>query len=163
MLPWDIPDGPWQEIAANYCQHKGKVYLLICDLFSKYPFLFKVTSKSALLCPKTLSTSQDVGTSLEDLLLDLWSTPIGPKILSPREILHNRMIQHPGRSSTPVNMEEVWNHLITKKKTQKQYFDKAHNVKSMSQLDPSQEVLFLSWADQCFYIPGTIINKASTP
>ena len=27
--------------------HKGKEYLLICDLFSKYPFLSKITSKSA--------------------------------------------------------------------------------------------------------------------
>ena len=38
MLPRDIPDGPWQEIAADYFTHKGKEYLLICDLFSKYPF-----------------------------------------------------------------------------------------------------------------------------
>ena len=47
-LPQDIPNGPWQEIAVNYFNHKDKDYLLICDLFSKFPFLYKVMSKSAL-------------------------------------------------------------------------------------------------------------------
>ena len=47
MLPRDIPNGPWQEIAANYLIHKCKGYLLVCDLFGKYPFLFEVSSKSA--------------------------------------------------------------------------------------------------------------------
>ena len=47
MLPRDIPDGPWQEITADYLTHKGREYLLICDLFSKYPFLYKVSTKSA--------------------------------------------------------------------------------------------------------------------
>ena len=46
MLPRGIPDGLWQEIAADYFQHKGREYLLICDLFIKYPFLSKVSSKS---------------------------------------------------------------------------------------------------------------------
>ena len=37
MFPRDIPDGPWQEITADYLAHKGRVYLLVCNLFSKYP------------------------------------------------------------------------------------------------------------------------------
>ena len=44
---WDVPDGPWQEITVDYLTHQGKEYLLICDFFSKYPFLYKVTTKSA--------------------------------------------------------------------------------------------------------------------
>ena len=47
MLPRDIPNGLWQEIAVGYLLHKGREYLLICNLFSKYPFPFKVSSKSA--------------------------------------------------------------------------------------------------------------------
>ena len=47
MLPRDVLDGSWQEITADYFTHKGKEYLLICDLFSKYPFLYKVSTKSA--------------------------------------------------------------------------------------------------------------------
>ena len=47
MLPRDIPDGPWQEITADCLTHKGGEYLLICSLFSKYPFLYKVSTKSA--------------------------------------------------------------------------------------------------------------------
>ena len=46
MLPRDIPNGPWQEIAADYLTHKDKEYLLVCNLFSKYPFLYKVSTKS---------------------------------------------------------------------------------------------------------------------
>ena len=47
MLPRDILDGPWQEIATDYLTHKGREYLLVCNLFSKYPFLYKVSTKSA--------------------------------------------------------------------------------------------------------------------
>ena len=31
MLPHDIPDGPWQELAPNYFTHSNKDYLLIAD------------------------------------------------------------------------------------------------------------------------------------
>ena len=64
----------------------------------------------------------------------------------PREI-HNRIIQHPGKPSTPVNIEDICNHLLAKKRSQKQYFDRAQNTKLMTQLDPGQEVWFLSPVD----------------
>ena len=47
MLPRDIPDGPWKEITVDYLTYQGKEYLVICDLFSKYPFLLKVSTKTA--------------------------------------------------------------------------------------------------------------------
>ena len=47
MLPKDIPNGPWQDITADYMTHKSHEYLIICDAFSKYPFMYKVSSKSA--------------------------------------------------------------------------------------------------------------------
>ena len=46
MLPRDVPDSPYQEIAVDYLTHQGKEYLLICYTFSKYPFLYKVSSKT---------------------------------------------------------------------------------------------------------------------
>ena len=46
MLPHNIPDSPWQELAADYFMHKNKDYLLIADTFSKYPFIYKVHSKT---------------------------------------------------------------------------------------------------------------------
>ena len=95
-------------------------------------------------------------------LLDLQSTPISPKRPSQREFLHNRTIQYPGRPSMPINMEAVCNHLILKKQMQKQYFGKSHNAKPPSQLNPSQEVLFLSPVDQTTYIPNTIVDRTST-
>ena len=155
MLPRDIPDSPWQDIAVDYMTFKGHEYLIICNTFSKYPFAYKVTAKSAQsLClhllelisqhgpPMSLSTDngppfasdelteflthhciahhtssphsprsngfieRQVRTiktalhtalpakkSLETVLLDLRSTPIGSNMPAPREILHNRTIQ----------------------------------------------------------------------
>ena len=46
MLPRDIPDGPWQELATDYFTHYSKDYLLITNPFSKYPFIYKVHSKT---------------------------------------------------------------------------------------------------------------------
>ena len=54
MLPRDIPNGLWQEITPDFFIHKGKEYLLVCDLFSKYPFLFMVSSKFGQSLPKHL-------------------------------------------------------------------------------------------------------------
>ena len=47
MFPWDISNGLWELIAADYFHHSGKDNLLIANLFSKYPFLFHISSKSA--------------------------------------------------------------------------------------------------------------------
>ena len=47
MLPQNIHDGPWQDITADYMTHNGQEYLIICDAFSKYPFAYKTTTKSA--------------------------------------------------------------------------------------------------------------------
>ena len=160
MLSRDIPHSPWQEIIADYLTHKGKEYFLICDLFSKYPFLSKVTSKLAhsvaapawthllIMVPlhvwwvlpipvvplhwpcqlvphfpqsyvfiehqvrtiKTApNTTQDAGKSLEELLLGLHSTPIGPNMPLPWEILHSRT------SSTLASLQPLltWNEPAT--------------------------------------------------
>ena len=49
MLPRDIPDGPWQDITADYMTFKSHECLIICDTFSKYPFAYKVMPKSLCL------------------------------------------------------------------------------------------------------------------
>ena len=221
MLPRDVPDGPWQEIMADYFTHKGKEHLLICNLFSNYPFLYKVFTKSAqTLCacllelisqygplsllfmdngqpfaseeltqflqchhiehptssphfPRSkgfiecqiqtlktaLSTSHDSHKPLEDVLLHLWSTPIGPYMSYPHEILHNRTFQHP---SKPVDMESVRNYLISHRQSQKTYFDKAHGTHDLIELGPRQEVLFRSPVED-EYIPRTIVKWAAVP
>ena len=37
MLPRDVPEAPWQDLAADFFNFKGKEYLLIADTFSIYP------------------------------------------------------------------------------------------------------------------------------
>ena len=217
MIPRGIPDDTWQEIATDYLTHKGIEYLLVCDLFSKYPFIYKVSTKSGQsLCvhlhelisqyrppsqlytdnvppftsdeliqflqyhyidhitssphfPRSngfidhqvhtiktaLSTSHNSSKTLEDLLLDLCSTPIRPNMPSPWEILHNRTLQCCSRPSAPVNMESVRNYLLSRKQSQKAQFNSAHAAHKLQELGPGQEVLLRSPSDD-EYIPGII-------
>ena len=54
MLPRDMPDSPWQELAADFFTHNHKEYLLIADTFSKYPFVYQISSKTAESITKKL-------------------------------------------------------------------------------------------------------------
>ena len=47
MLPRDVPDSLWQDLAADFFTYNYKEYLLIADTFSKYPFVYQTSSKSA--------------------------------------------------------------------------------------------------------------------
>ena len=225
MLLGDIPDRPWQELAADYFTHKGKDYLLIADTFSKYPFIYKVHSKttdsiihyfqdlfsqfgkpqcffsdngppfsseplsqfltlhaidhitSSPLFPRSnsfierqirtiktsLATAQASNTSIDHLLQTLHSTPTGSSLPSPCKILLNQTDPKPGHPSTPIDLEQVRDYLITKKSVQKHYYDKRHNTRPLPDLSPAQDVLFLSPVDQMSYIEGTIVSQANTP
>ena len=46
MLQRDILEGPLQDLAANFFKHDNTEYLIIADTSSKYPFIFKITSKT---------------------------------------------------------------------------------------------------------------------
>ena len=47
MLPRDVPDSLWQDLAADFFTYNHKEYFLIADTFSKYPFSYQTSSKSA--------------------------------------------------------------------------------------------------------------------
>ena len=47
MMTRDSSNGSGEEIATNFFTLNQKDYLLICDTFSKYPFLFEITKKTA--------------------------------------------------------------------------------------------------------------------
>ena len=42
----DVPQKPWERIAMDYFYMNGRLYILICDYFSKFPFLFQVKTMS---------------------------------------------------------------------------------------------------------------------
>ena len=52
---------------------------------------------------------------------------------------------------------------MDKKTTQKEYHDKSHNTRPLSELEPGQKILFLSPREENQYIEGTITTKAATP
>ena len=72
-LPQDIPEGPWQDLVADFFHHNNSEYLLIADTFCKYPFLYKLSSKTAeavthkiktLICCVRLCTTSSLITHL---------------------------------------------------------------------------------------------------
>ena len=92
----------------------------------------------------SLATATTSGKTLDDVFLSLRSSPIIPNLPSPREILHNCTEEHPGQPSHPVDCEQARNYLLDKKAIQKEYHDKIHNAKPLSELEPGQKILFLS-------------------
>ena len=41
LQPHDIPEGPWRKLGMDYLNFDGNSYVLICDYFSKFPFLYR--------------------------------------------------------------------------------------------------------------------------
>ena len=58
LQPHDIPEGPWRKFGMDYFNFNGNSYVLICDYFSKFPFLYR--AKTSFW-------------SLRDHLIDLFS------------------------------------------------------------------------------------------
>ena len=58
LQPHDIPEGPWRKLGIDYFAFDGNSYVLICDYFSKIPFLYR--AKTSFW-------------SLSDRLIDLFS------------------------------------------------------------------------------------------
>ena len=58
LHPHDIPEGPWRKLSIDYFAFNGNSYVLICDYFSKFPFLYR--AKTSFW-------------SLRDRLIDLFS------------------------------------------------------------------------------------------
>ena len=42
----DVPSQPWERIAMDHFYQNGRLYLLVCDYFSKFPFIFQTKSIS---------------------------------------------------------------------------------------------------------------------
>ena len=88
----------------------------------------------------SFATATTSGKTLDDVLLSLRSTPIGPNLPSPRDILHNHTEECPGQPSHSVNCKQVRNYLLDKKVTQKEYHDKSHNTKPLSELETRTKI-----------------------
>ena len=41
LQPHDIPEGPWRKLGIDYFAFDGNSYVLICDYFLKFPFLYR--------------------------------------------------------------------------------------------------------------------------
>ena len=64
LQPHEIPDGPWQKLGMDFFYLQGKCYILICDYFSKFPYMFSCKTSWG---------------SLKDHLIDLFSNKGYPK------------------------------------------------------------------------------------
>ena len=43
----DIPSRPWHTLATDLCHWGGETYLLVADMFSKFPLIRRLTSMSS--------------------------------------------------------------------------------------------------------------------
>ena len=64
LQPHEIPDGPWQKLGMDFFDLQGKCYILICDYFSKFPYMLSCKTSWGLL---------------KDRLIDLFSNEGYPK------------------------------------------------------------------------------------
>ena len=46
LQAYEVPQEPWERIAMDYFYMNGRLYILICDYFSKFPFLFQTKTTS---------------------------------------------------------------------------------------------------------------------
>ena len=190
-VKWDIPNSPWQEIAANFFTiNNHECY----NTLSKYPFLFQVTHKTAeatqhkfqhifynmdhpltntltmgpLLHQRpssysngfterqvkpiksTLTKAKTSKTPLDIPFLNICSGTIWPHMSSPKEILHNRIVDHARQPKRPVDFEAVHDYLTKKKIIQKRSPWQRHKATTCPELHPGQGVLFLS-SDQLIH------------
>ena len=83
----------------------------------------------------SLTNAKSSGMSIDYLLHTLCSTPIGPNLPSPCEILLNCTNYRPGKPSTPVDLELVRDYLITKVQ-QKTHYDRRHRTQHLDDLEP---------------------------
>ena len=64
LQPHKIPDGLWMKLGMDFFDLKGKCYILICDYFSKFPFMFSCKTSWC---------------SLKDRLIDLFANEGYPR------------------------------------------------------------------------------------
>ena len=74
MLPRDVPEAPWQDLAADFFNFKGKEYLLVADTFSKYPFASRMTTKTAETVTQKFTQLFSQYGNPKSLTTDKWTT-----------------------------------------------------------------------------------------
>ena len=106
MMPKGVPEGPWQDLAADFFKYNNIKYLLITGTFIKYPFLYKISSNAAepvtkriksLISqygpPKTLSTDNGPPFSSEAFTQFMQKEHIDHITSSPHYPKSNRFIE----------------------------------------------------------------------
>ena len=144
----------------NIFSTQGIDHLTSSSLYTKSNGFIECQIKTIKI---SLTIAKASGISIDHLLQMLRSTPIGPNLPFLHEILHNHTDESSGQPSTPIYLEHVRDHLITKKTQQKNHHDKRYRTQPLSDLSPGQDVLFLSLTDQTSYLEGTILGPAHTP
>ena len=118
MMPKDVPEGPVQDLAADFFQHNNTKYLLIADTFSNYSFLYKISSKAAdsitqriksLISqygpPKTLSTDNGPPFSSEAFTQFMQKEHIDCITSSPHYSKSNRFIERQIKTALSTHQE----------------------------------------------------------
>ena len=66
----DVPQQPWKRIAMDHFYFNGKLYLLICDYFSKFPFVFQTKSTSFVTIKEHLQELFSIEGTPDEIMSD---------------------------------------------------------------------------------------------
>ena len=220
LRPSEIPAGPWKTLGADHFELRGKLYLLIADYFSKYPYVFPVTTtsyKATKRCFEELFAAEgrpdelrsDNGTPFQSNEFNLFmkankiqhitssplyprsngfiermvqtiknsfskalnrgeptttalfnyrSTPIGPNLPAPAEILHGR---NPvtGKVSH-IDVDAIHEHLRARQAKYKENHDKSRAAHSQRPLQVGESCYYMAKANT--WQPCTILQAGET-
>ena len=109
-----------------------------------------------------LDTAKSSGISLNDLLLSLRSTSIGPPLALP-EKFYTIGYQTDQDTLPPYRSQGSQRLLNNTEVTPKKHHNRRHNSRDFQKLHLCQPVLFLSTADINSYIEGTITGPSTSP
>ena len=149
-----------QKLLLNLCK---KNILLVQHLHHIYPKSNTFIEWQIKTFKTALSTCQEAKQSIEDLLLNIRTQPIDPHLPSPREILHYRTEECPGRPSHSVDMENICNYLISKKTTQKENPWQGSQGQNTTRHHSRSESSFSQSSGPHQYTEGSITSYTSTP
>ena len=126
LQPHNIPDGPWQKLGMDFFDFQGKFYILVCDYFSKFPFMYQCKTSWGCLSDCLIDLFVNEGYPREIIsdngspFNSLTSQPFSPSTVS--DILHHHhttpeqwphRVPDPDCKEPPLQSSGCWNLVLS--------------------------------------------------
>ena len=112
LQPHDIPEGPWRKLGIDYLAFNGSSYVLICDYFSKFPFLYRAKTSFWSLRDRLIDLFSIEGYPDEIVSTDDGLLLKGPRLIIPGELQEEYLSRlHEGHLSANKVQENAKQHM----------------------------------------------------